>query len=205
MSKRNYDSTARTEQAEKTRQAILRAAQTLFARQGYDATTIQQIAAAAKVAAPTVYAAFKSKRGIIVALMDQARFGAAYRALVEEAMKAEGTYERLAFAGRIARQIYESESKLFAQGLGAISPELAELEREKESVRFERQSAQIDALQKAKRLRKGLPPAEARDVLWVLTSRSLYRALVHERGWSAERYEKWLNALLARELVSESK
>jgi AcrR family transcriptional regulator len=51
----------REEQARRTRLAILDAARLLFTEQGYAATTIAQIAAAARVAVDTVYASVGTK------------------------------------------------------------------------------------------------------------------------------------------------
>src|SRR5215470_4130225 len=48
------------------RQAILHAARELFARQGYDDTTIAAIAQAARVAVGTVYLYFENKHDILV-------------------------------------------------------------------------------------------------------------------------------------------
>ena len=48
------------------RQAILQAARELFARQGYDDTTIAQIARAAGVAVGTIYLYFENKHDILV-------------------------------------------------------------------------------------------------------------------------------------------
>jgi hypothetical protein len=33
---------------------------------------------------------------------------------------------------------------------------------------------------------------EAADVIWATNSAEFYVLLVHERGWSAERYARWL-------------
>src|SRR6476659_886092 len=65
---RRYDSTRRREQAAATRRAILEAAQRLFERDGYGATTMAAIAAAASVALKTVYLAFDTKSGLLRAL-----------------------------------------------------------------------------------------------------------------------------------------
>ena len=37
--------------------------------------------------------------------------------------------------------------------------------------------------------------------LWMLTSRDVYRMLVHESGWSADRYQAWLSDTLVRLLT----
>src|SRR5919202_2045897 len=66
--KRRYDSSRRRAQAEATRADILGAAQRLFERRGYAATTMEAIAAEAGVALKTVYVAFDTKSGLLRAL-----------------------------------------------------------------------------------------------------------------------------------------
>src|SRR5437868_3181359 len=65
---RAYDSPRRREQAAATRLQILEAAERLFERQGYAATTMAAIAAEAGVALKTVYVVFETKRGVLRAL-----------------------------------------------------------------------------------------------------------------------------------------
>src|ERR687888_449684 len=65
---RRYQSPRRREQAAATRREILEAAQRLFERQGYAATTMAAIAAEARVALKTVYVAFETKSGVLRAL-----------------------------------------------------------------------------------------------------------------------------------------
>jgi AcrR family transcriptional regulator len=65
---RRYDSTRRREQAAATRLEILEAAQRLFERDGYVATTMAAVAAEAGVALKTVYVAFETKGGLLRAL-----------------------------------------------------------------------------------------------------------------------------------------
>src|SRR4249919_346628 len=65
---RRYDSPRRREQAAATRREILEAAQRLFERQGYPATTMAAIATEAGVALKTVYVAFETKSGLLRAL-----------------------------------------------------------------------------------------------------------------------------------------
>jgi hypothetical protein len=50
--------------------------------------------------------------------------------------------------------------------------------------------------------RKGLTFDEARRVLWMYTSRDVYRMLVHEGGWTPDRYQEWLCDTLMEALVS---
>ena len=66
--KRPYHSPRRREQAATTRREILDAAQKLFERHGYGATTMAAIATEAGVALKTVYVAFDTKSGVLRAL-----------------------------------------------------------------------------------------------------------------------------------------
>src|SRR3954466_3469498 len=65
---RAYNSPRRREQAAATRREILEAAQRLFERQGYAATTMAAIAAEAGGALKTVYVTFETKSGVLRAL-----------------------------------------------------------------------------------------------------------------------------------------
>jgi AcrR family transcriptional regulator len=180
-SQRRYRSAHREEQAEHTRRRIEDAAHRLFLRKGVDETTIQAIAREAGVAAPTIYAVFKSKRGIVERLIARAAFTPAYDALVREALGSHDPSTRLRYAARICRGICDSlrgQAKLL-RAANAIAPDLM---RNKERMRFERQAA-------------------ARDILWALTSPDIYRNLVVERRWSSQRYEDWLGDMLVSALL----
>jgi AcrR family transcriptional regulator len=197
--KRSYQSPVRERQAAETRQRIAAAGRRLLVSKGYGAMTIDAIAREAGVAAQTVYAVFGSKAGILTEILDQARFDESYQELVRQAMTAPDPRTRVRFAARIARQIFDSERPVLdlLRGAGVLAPELLRVERERESMRYERQEPLIEYLAKKKQLRPGLTRLRAREILWALTSRDLYRMLVRERGWSSQEFEDWLaNTLL---------
>ena len=73
--KRRYASEARSRAADATKARVLDAAKKLFMRRGIDGVTIAEIAEKAGVASPTIYALYKSKEGILRALMKVALFG----------------------------------------------------------------------------------------------------------------------------------
>lgn len=60
----------RDEYAEQTREAVVASARALFAERGYFATTINEIAAASRVSAGTVYQQCGGKQGLLRTLMD---------------------------------------------------------------------------------------------------------------------------------------
>jgi len=63
--KRSYRSDTRKAHARETKARILTAAKSLFQEKGFESVTIEQLAQAASVSAPTIYALFQSKKGIL--------------------------------------------------------------------------------------------------------------------------------------------
>jgi TetR/AcrR family transcriptional regulator, regulator of cefoperazone and chloramphenicol sensitivity len=201
--KRAYQSQIRQKQADETRKRIASAARKLLEEHGYAGMTIEAVAQEAGVAAATVYAIFGSKTGVLQEVLNKARFGESYHDLVQEAFKTKNPRERIRFPARIARRIYESEHAVLdlLRGAGAVAPVLAEKESEGECMRYDAQKGMIQYLVQAQSLRKGLDQKRARDILWALTSRDIYRMLVRDRGWSAQSYEDWLANLLVEALI----
>lgn len=199
---RRYHSPARQKQADETRTRIVDAARTLLIESGYEATTIDGIARAAGVSSQTVYAAFGSKKGIVAELLARVRFGPGYTDAVARALAAEDPRDRLRFAAAIARQIYEAERAEFdvIRGAGAPSPELSSLLRDQDDRRRDNQAPIVRLLEEASLL--GVDAKEATDVLWMLTSRDVFRMMVVERGWTTAKYEEWLARTLERSLLA---
>ncbi len=201
--KRTYHSEARESQAAQTRSRILAAAKELFRTEGFDRVTISKLAAAAEVATPTIYAVFKSKRGVLQCLIDEALPSGQFAALVDNSMTEPSPTKRLAITAKLARHIYDAERELMdiLRGASVVSPELKELEQEREARRYERQSKYVKKLHEEGYLVRGLALHKARDILWTLTGRDLYHMLVIERGWTPDEYEAWLAGLLQVSLL----
>jgi AcrR family transcriptional regulator len=201
--KRTYISETRDAQAAKTRSHILEAAKKLFQTEGFDRVTIQKLAKAADVSMPTIYAIFKSKRGVLQALIDDALPPEQRTALVDDSMQEKSPKKRLSITAKLARQIYDAERELMdiLRGASVLAPELKKLEQEREKRRYERQGEYVKKLMKEKALAKGLTLQKARDILWALTGRDMYRMFVVERGWTPDEYEKWLAQLLVKSLL----
>jgi AcrR family transcriptional regulator len=199
---RRYHSPARTRQAEATRGRILDAAEALIRKEGFDQTTIEAIAGAAGVSSQTVFGAFQSKRGIIAGILNRARFGPDYLALISEAPRLAAK-DRLHVSAKISRQIYDSERGILdlLRGASTVAPELGDLDRDHEDKRRRSQAPLITDLISQGDLRDGVGEDEARDVFWMLTSRDVYHLLVVDRGWASGVYERWLGGVLVRELV----
>ncbi len=48
----------------------------------------------------------------------------------------------------------------------------------------------------------GLVERAATDILWAFSTPDLYRSLVVERGWSADRHEVWLARTLRQQFLA---
>jgi AcrR family transcriptional regulator len=201
--KRRYVSPLRNQAASTTKASVLQAARTLFTRSGIDRVTIVQIAHNADVAVSTVYALFKSKEGILRALMSAALFGRAYKAAELQLEGEADPIKLLELTAAVARAIYEGESAELGlmRGASAFSPALRKLEREFERMRFEMQEGRVRLLFAQSWQRKGLSMEEARRILWMYTSRDIYRMLVQESGWTPDRYQAWVAETLVRTLA----
>lgn len=112
-----------------TRQAIRRAAYRLFDEQGYDGTTVEQIAAAADVSASTVFRYFPTKEDIV--LTDE------YDPLIEAALRARPADEpivesvREAVLGLLHEQFTEEREEMvqrlrLAEDVPAVRARLGE-------------------------------------------------------------------------------
>ncbi|MBA3956830.1 MAG: TetR/AcrR family transcriptional regulator [Parachlamydiaceae bacterium] len=205
--KRAYNSDTRTAQASQTKSQVLKAAKHLFQTKGFDRVTIGLLAKAADVSIPTIFAVFKSKRGVLQSLIDDTLPAEKFSSLVDRSMLEQSPKKRLSITAKLARHLYDAERELMdiLRGATVVAPEFKELEQEREQRRYERQGEYVKKLMQDKVLAKGLTLAKARDILWSLTGRDMYRMLVIERAWSPDQYEKWLGKVLVESLLYKNR
>ena len=201
---RPYVSDVRSQGAEATRARILQASKTLFAGRGIDRVTVEQIAKKAGVSASTVFALYKSKAGILRELIRSALFGQRFQVALARLKGETDPIRLIALTANVARAIYEAESSQLGliRGASAFSPALGKLEKEFENLRFQMQKERVKLLFAQSKQRKELTLDEARRIMWMYTSRDIYRLLVHEGGWTPNRYQKWLSSTLVNALVN---
>ena len=201
--RRAYASAARAEAAGERRAGILASAKELFGQRGIDAVTIAEIADRSGVAGSTVYAVFKSKEGILRELMEQSLFGDRFQSARQSLDGIKDPVEAIARTAHVARAIYESESSDLGllRNVSGFSPALRKIEEEFERTRFAMQEDRLRRLFRAGKAKRGLSREEARRILWMYTSRDVYRMLVVEGGWTPDRYEEGLEQTLVAALV----
>jgi len=108
--RRRYDSPRRAAQARQTRAAVIDAAQQLFLRNGFAATTIAAIAARAQVSAETIYKTFGGKPGLV-------------RAICEHALTGEGPVPAETRSDDL--QMTEPDPRNIIRGWGTLTAEVA--------------------------------------------------------------------------------
>lgn len=207
--KRRYASTYRERQAQETQRRIRAAAHELFTRNGYVATTIDQIAAAAGVARPTVFTAVGNKRQIIklvrdVALAgDELPFPIPKREWMRRVFEDPDPRRALTFYAENLRSMYERAAaiELTIEAAADADPEIRELYAVTLEQRRRGCGMILQALAAKGPLHDGLDVERAADILFALASPAVYRSLVHVQHWPPERYQTWLAAVLVAQLL----
>ena len=206
---RSYDSPRRREQAAATRAEILAAAQRLFEERGYARTSMAAIAAEARVALKTVYLAFETKRGLLLALWhlllrgDEESVPVGERPWFRAVLEEPDPERQLRLNARNSRMVKERAAGLMEvlRGAASADPEIDALWSRIQGEFHDNQRRVVESLREKDALRPGLGVAEGTDILWALNHPNLYRLLVHERGWTPQQYEDWLCAVLCSQLL----
>ena len=207
--KRRYDAPRRRQAAARTRAAILDAARQLFTERGYAATPMTAIADRAGVALDTVYASVGRKPELARLLIETAISG------TDQAIPAEQRdYVRAIRAAPDA----DTKIAAFAAAVAAIAPRLAVVlgiiqqatpaepdlaalwtqiaERRAANMRlFVADLATVAPLR--------IDPDQAADIVWATNAAEMYQLLVGQRGWSPQRYERFLADTWRRLLLAD--
>ena len=207
--KRRYDTSRRRQAAAQTRQAILDAALRLFASQGYAATPMAAIAEQAGVALDTVYASVGRKPRVARLLIEAAISGtsqavpAGERDYVQAIEAAPDAGAKIAIYAAAMRAIAGRLAPVLGivQQAGAAEPELAALWREIAECRAANMRRFADSLAAVATLRVSVD--EAADIVWATNAPELYQLLTSQRGWTPDRYERFLADTWRRLLLAE--
>lgn len=187
----------RKARAAATKQRIVHCAYELFVRDGYAATTMPAVAAAAGVAVQTVYLVFRTKGDLLQAVFELAVLGPDgipphampwWPAVddgydIEQSMRrfAEGTMDVLARAAPLVWSVLGDDTARagyeYNEGLRRVG------------------YVELVAVLAAKHpLRAGRTPTRARDVLLVLTGPQLFVQYTRDLGWSHREVAEWTSS-----------
>jgi AcrR family transcriptional regulator len=201
--------TPRQARTRRTRTAVVEAARALFLERGYAATTIEAISDASDTPQATVYRLFSSKLGILKAVLDVSvvgddeAVGMVDRPQVRSLMADGDPRNQLAGFAAVVRDVMARVASVHriladaARSDEGAATLLAEIGHQ----RLEGQRRIARALARGHALRPGIRERDAADIIHALASPEVYGLLVFDRGWSAARYEQWLQSVLVDQLL----
>ena len=198
--RRSYRSPIRQEGARRTRQAIVHAATELFVQRGFFAASLAEVAVAAGVARPTVFAAFGSKAALMRQVMDEALAGddeavaVADRTWFRPIWDAETPADVLdAYAdvcvliGRRAARLFEAVRRA-----ADTTPDVAQLWDTLQQNRRTGARMIVEQIRTVGELNPDIATEAAIDVIWIFNDPAHYAALVLERQWTESAFRTWL-------------
>lgn len=203
---RQYRGVQRQAKTAAARARVAEAALELFIDQGYAATSMEAIAGRAGVGLRTVYDLHASKVGILRALLESfARLPRPQFETEVEVLKADPRAQ-LRFLVQFAVDYFAAAEPLLdlISTSGFAQPELQSAGEQGERFRRSSQGPIVSEWTRRGVLRPGLSRNAAADILWAMTSPSLYLLFVRQRHWSRRRYSDWLSASVAELLFGAS-
>nr|WP_255533045.1 TetR/AcrR family transcriptional regulator [Nocardia sp. XZ_19_231] len=190
------------------------AARELFLEHGYLGTTITGISHTAQVSVQTIYNTIGTKPAVFKAVYDTTLAGdddpipmidrPQFRAMLAAETATECLARYTAIAATIAQRVLPLVSMALAQSASG-DPELRDFTDTTENERNFGATNLADHLHRRFGLRSGLALVDAGDILWALTAPELADRLVNRRGWSWDKYQKWLYTAATESLLGPTR
>lgn len=207
--RRRYASPLREESARRTRQAIVAAATELFADRGYGATSLADVATAAGVSRPTVFAAFGSKPALLGQVLDQALAGddapvpVAERPWFRPVWDAASPGAVLDAYAAVCTLIGARTARIF-ETVRRAADEAGDVAELWTTLQVNRRAGARMVVERAASLgplTDGLDVERATDVVWIYNDPAHYDALVLQCGWPEAMFTPWLSAQMRAALL----
>ncbi len=201
--------TSRPRRSAPSRQRIIDAAGRLFVEQGYVASTIEEIAAAAGVAVQTVYYVFGTKPNVLAGVLDATIAGGdAAVPIVEQPWVAK--LDGGGSPGGVAAPLVAVCVDILARAApiygvlrsAAADPEIGALLDANRAGRRSDQRAIVERLHRGGHLRADIEVDAAADIFYALVNEDVYALLVDDCGWEVDRFSTWLTTTLEDQLLS---
>lgn len=207
--RRTYDASGRQARALANQERILDVARRLFAERGYAETTIEMIAKDAAVAAPTIYAAFQSKRGLLDRLIHRlvsGEPGAPPLLATAGAQHVAAAVDPRELFARFVRHLVGVQTRAIPiyevmKSAARTEPEIATLVARMQDYRLANVQTIADRVAELGLLREGLSRDDAGRTVWLLTSPEVRQVMLGQAAWTEEHYIAWLEDQLAASLL----
>lgn len=195
----NEQLTYRQQQAATTRARVVRAARRVFARRGYGAATIAEIARSAGVAVPTVYKLYGSKRALLAAVGDAWAEQFAPQNLGEVPRTPR---EAIEWWATFSRRQWETGLDIAMTYAAAVTsePDVRQDLKPRLAAREALLATLADIVGSGEQRGAPRPPTAA--VLSAITLPEVFRELVVDRGWTPDHYEQWVRETLTSQLLT---
>ena len=207
--RRPYDASRRQLRASESQERMLEAARRLFAERGYVETTLAQVADAAGVSLPTLYAAFQSKRGLLSGVLDRMISGqpgsppllqsAGARALLAETDPRRILALLVPDLGRVQERVVPIYEVM--KNAARAEPDVAEMVARSQGHRYANLRAVVARLDELGGLRAGLTVDEAARTMWAIASPEVRQLMLTFAGWPVDQYLVWLERTLVSALL----
>jgi AcrR family transcriptional regulator len=195
---REYRSEKREKQAEETRRAILHAARALFGQRGYAATPLTEIAKAAGVSVPTLYASVGSKSAIALSLVELVDEDEMLHAIRDDQRSATTGAELIARNAHFVRMLKERCGDIMRALMSAAGTDPEVIPAMQAILRYHRdaQLAVAAHLAELGALRSGVDETQAGAILATINSPDVFTQFMRTEGWSIDRVEEWMGQTL---------
>jgi AcrR family transcriptional regulator len=206
---RRYDTTGRRDRAHRAHAHILTVARELFLRDGYAATTVAGIAAAAGVSVETIYKTFRGKPGLIRAIQRSGLAGAGPVPAPDRSdeMSAQDLAPRVILRhwANLTTEVMPRVAPiiLLVRAAAATDPDMGRLLAEINDERLQRMHHNASQLTNHGPLRGGMSTGQARDVMFAYTAPELYEILVTHQQWPIDHYTDFIYRGLVAELLHD--
>lgn len=202
-------STLREQQAARTHERILDAAEAAFLEHGYAGTRIEDVAARSGAAVPTVYKRFTNKRNLLAGALHRAMTGddpdapIAAQAWFVEQLDEPDPDRQLDLVARNARRLYERSGRLLEvlRAATGIDAELAATWAAIDADRLARSRRTARSLRAKAKGRMRLGNEETAMTLLALTAAEVFTTHV-AAGRTHRQYERWLAHVLRAALLA---
>lgn len=193
----------RAEYAAVTRRAVVDASRRLFSEKGFFATTVDEIATAARVSPATVYAVNGGKQGLLRTLIDQWSVAPEVAEALQLIENLDDPAEIMHFVAGLTRRMREDWGDIMRVVIAAAPHDATAAEAlALAKARWREADAQvIRRLAGLGALREGMDAQEAADVLWFYLGLPGLFTLVDDNGWTFAKAEEWLCAAASQALL----
>ncbi len=208
---RTYNTGRRRAAAERTRTGILHAARELFSAQGYDGTSVAQVAARSGVSVDTVYASVGRKPQLLLAVHDMELADSAVpvpaeqRDYVRRIGEAAGAREKIeGYASALAERLPRTVPLALAlRAAGTKDPDCRAVYRALSQRRAANMRRFAEELLATGELRPGVAVDQIATLVWSMNSPDYFQLLA-EHGYTPTEYGHLLTQVWTHTLLPDS-